>query len=215
MPPLSFRPDDEVLKRGLRRETAILDGEVDLAQIHRHDPACADIRVAHLGVPHLPCGKPRIGSVGDERGVGAGRHQPVEGGGLREFRRVALCLLPETPAVEDAQHHRFRIAHRSRLLGTVRPLLPGFGAEVNRDFATLARNRPRTTVSAIFNAIRVLQVCPRVDAHEKRPRHGGGVKVVPWLATGTGGKRIHPISARICWRKTSIGTASPSRRTCQ
>ena len=41
-----FQGIDEGRDSGIGEETAVLDGQIDLAQIHRHDPAGADIGVA-------------------------------------------------------------------------------------------------------------------------------------------------------------------------
>jgi hypothetical protein len=70
---------DEVAQRGLGGELPVLDGEVDHAQIHRHDAARSDIGMSHLRVAHLPLRQAHVAPMGDERRMRAGRHEAVEG----------------------------------------------------------------------------------------------------------------------------------------
>ena len=62
-----FQPSDEILKRAILRERAILDRQIYLPQIHRHHPARADIGMTHFGVAHLPRGQADIRPVGRQQ----------------------------------------------------------------------------------------------------------------------------------------------------
>ncbi len=51
-----FQTCNEILQRFVFAETSVFYRKVDLAQIHRHHAARADIGMAHLGIAHLPRG---------------------------------------------------------------------------------------------------------------------------------------------------------------
>ena len=102
---------DEGIDRGVREKAAVLDGQVDLAKVHRHDPARADIGVADLGIAHLPGRQPDIAPVGHKLGMGAVPHDPVEIRRIGQRDGIALGLFPQAPAVEDAENYGFRMGH--------------------------------------------------------------------------------------------------------
>ncbi len=79
---------------------------------------------------------------------------------------------------------------------------------------TALRSSKLTTImeSVPQSARATIERC--ATAKKKTPPFSG-VKSVPWAATGTGGIPRRYISARICWRRTSIDTFFPSRRKCQ
>jgi hypothetical protein len=105
VPPV-FAAGDEFRQRRVLAKAAILDRQVDLAQVHRHHPAGADIGVADLGIAHLPARQADIGAMGDQRRMRAGRPSPVEIG-----RAACTTALPrarvQAPAIEDAQDDGF------------------------------------------------------------------------------------------------------------
>ena len=102
---------DEALQGVVGEEAAILDRQVDLAQVHRHHPAGADIGMADLGIAHLAAGQPDIGAVGDQPVMRAVGHDPVEIRGIGQRGGVGLRFFAETPAVENAQNNRFGMSH--------------------------------------------------------------------------------------------------------
>jgi len=99
---------DELQQRWLAGKAAVLDCQVDLAEIHRHGPARADIGMADLGIAHLSRGQAHHGAMGDQLRIGAAGHQAVEIGGIGQLGRVVLGRLAQAPAVENAQDHGFR-----------------------------------------------------------------------------------------------------------
>jgi hypothetical protein len=103
---------DEGLQRRVGGKAAVLDRQVDRAQIHRHHPARADVGVADLGIAHLPAGQARIRAVGDQRGMGAAGPEPVEGGHIRLRRGAGFRALAQPPAIKDAQDDRLEGGHR-------------------------------------------------------------------------------------------------------
>ncbi len=66
-----LEPVDEVQQAGIAEEGAVLDREVDRAEVHRHDAARADVGVPHLGIAHLAGGQAHVGAEGG-RGWNAG-----------------------------------------------------------------------------------------------------------------------------------------------
>ena len=102
---------NEVQQGGAGGEAAVLDREVDLAKVHRHHPAGADIGVPDLGIAHLAGGQADIAAMGDEGGVRAGCHEPVEIGRIGQERRVAGAVRGQPPAVEDAKDYGFGGGH--------------------------------------------------------------------------------------------------------
>ena len=57
-----LEPVDEVQQAGVAEEGAVLDREVDRAEVHRHHAARADVGVPDLGIAHL------AGAAGPRRG---------------------------------------------------------------------------------------------------------------------------------------------------
>ncbi len=106
---------DEVLNRGIVKERPVFDRQINLAKVHRHNPARADIGMSNLRVAHLARRQAHIRAVGDQRGVGTGGHHRVEIRSVGKMRRVILCLVAQAPAIEDAQDDRFGNAHGVRL----------------------------------------------------------------------------------------------------
>ena len=110
-PARGFQLGDEILQRRTGRETAILDGKVDLPQIHGNHPARADIGMPHLRVPHLPRRQTRIGPMGHQLRRGAARADPVEIGRISQGRGIGLPLGPVAPAIQDTKNHWLRCRH--------------------------------------------------------------------------------------------------------
>ena len=90
MPPVSLSLAMKPCSASLVEEGAVLDGEVDLAEIHRHDAPGADIGVADFRIAHLPGRQADIVSEGDQRGGRTARHQPVIGRRIGQHRRIAF-----------------------------------------------------------------------------------------------------------------------------
>ena len=109
---------DELLQRRQLRGLALGERLVDARQVLQHDAAGADIGVADLGIAHLAVGQPDIVLARIELGVRPAAHQLVPDRRLRLVDRVVGAVRPLAPAVEDAQHDRFRAgSHGSRCLG--------------------------------------------------------------------------------------------------
>ena len=159
---------DEAEDRRVAEEAPLLDGQVDLAEIHRHHAAGADIGVADLGIAHLALRQPGIGAVRGERGVRAGGHQPVEIRGPGEARGIAFLALGKPPAVEDAENHGFRYAH-----GAGPRLLPPSSAPPRRAEPGLAEF---LAGAGNFRRKRRRGACQKlVGPARSRPSRGDGV----------------------------------------
>jgi hypothetical protein len=93
---------------GVLEKAAVLDGEVDLAQIHRDDAAGADIGVPDLGIPHLPVGSPTSRTMG-RTSVACGPWARMRSKfGVRASLRCIVGLgRADAPSVEDAKNDRF------------------------------------------------------------------------------------------------------------
>ncbi len=61
--------------------------------------------MTHFTVPHLALGKAYRQPARVEQGPGMGAPEPVPGGGGCQRDRIALTLLPVTPAVQDHQDY--------------------------------------------------------------------------------------------------------------
>ena len=122
---------DEAAQGGIGGEGAVLDGEVDLAEIHRHDAPGPDVGMADLGVAHLPARQAHVGAVGDQRRIGALTHDAVEVGGVGQCGGVVFALFAQAPAIEDAQDDGFGGAHVPAFCRFSR-VLPRRGAGRNR-----------------------------------------------------------------------------------
>ena len=96
---------------GICRKRAILDRQINRAQIHRHHPARADIGMAHLGIAHLPGGQTDIRAMGDQFRIGTSGHQMVEMGHMRQRGGIGKRIGAFAPAIQNAQDHRFHLAH--------------------------------------------------------------------------------------------------------
>ena len=109
---------DELLQGRQVRDLAFGERLVDARQILQHDPARPDIGVADLGIAHLAVGQPDIVLARIELGVRPAAHQLVPDRGFGPADRIIGAVRPLAPAVEDAQHDRFRAgSHGSRCLG--------------------------------------------------------------------------------------------------
>ncbi len=107
----SLHLGDEALQRGALAKAAIFDRQVDLPEVHRHNAACADVGMAHLGIAHLAGRQANIGAMGDEFGMGAGGQKPVEGRRICQKRGIGGRVFALAPAVEDTKNNRFVSAH--------------------------------------------------------------------------------------------------------
>ena len=102
---------DEVRQRRVGGKLAVLDGQVDHAQIHRHHAARANIGVPNLGIAHLARGQAHIAAMGDQRCVRVLAHQSIEIGRVRQGGRIGRGVIAEPPAIKDAQNDRFDFLH--------------------------------------------------------------------------------------------------------
>ncbi|MNX91740.1 hypothetical protein D3C86_1238450 [compost metagenome] len=93
----------EIKHRRIAEKAAILDRQIDLAEIHGDDAARADIGVAHFRIAHLPGGQADIRAEGGQRRIRAGGKKPVHGRRVRQNRRIAGCILTQPPAIENSQ----------------------------------------------------------------------------------------------------------------
>jgi hypothetical protein len=98
---------DEAQDFGVLEEIPVLDGEVDLSQIHRDDAAGADIGVSDLGIPHLSIGETDVAAMGRERGVRTMGEDAVEIRGAGKERCIVGLGRADAPSVEDAENDRF------------------------------------------------------------------------------------------------------------
>ena len=112
-------------------EAAVLDGEVDAAEVHGDDAPGADVGVPDLGVAHLPGGQADIGAVGDQAWR-AGRSPSARPspGSARGGGALPASSSGQAPAVEDGQDHGVGSSRVSGLApdglgGAARPRQPG------------------------------------------------------------------------------------------
>ena len=101
---------DEVAKAGVAVETAILDGKVDLAQVHGDDAAGADIGWRPRNC-HLAPGQADIGTKGHQRRIRTFAHQPVEIRRIRLIRGALFGAVGNAPSIEDAKDDGFGVGH--------------------------------------------------------------------------------------------------------
>ncbi len=88
------------------RKTAVLDGPIDLRQVHPHDPPGADIHMPDFGVAHLPLRQPDIRSRTGQHRRRLRGHKRVVVRRVGQGRRIALTLFAIAPAIKDAQYNR-------------------------------------------------------------------------------------------------------------
>ena len=113
---------DESQQAVIFKERSILDRKIDLSQIHRNHTSRPDIGMPYFGIAHLTCGQAYIRAMGDQQIMRTGRNDPVECRRIGQCWRVRNAVLPVAPAVQNAQHNRFRDGHRTSLLRDTMPL---------------------------------------------------------------------------------------------
>ena len=92
-------------------QAAIGNRQINPPQIHRHHPTSADIHMPNLGIAHLPNRQTNIKTAGDQRRVGAFRHQPVISRRLRQRDGVVFSGIPQAPAVKNTQNNGLGLGH--------------------------------------------------------------------------------------------------------
>ena len=103
-----FKLGDKLLQRRQACDLAFGEHLVDAREILDDDPAGTDIGVADLGIAHLPVGQTNVMLARVELGMRPAPHQLVPDRGFRLIDRVVGAVRPLAPAVEDAEHQRFR-----------------------------------------------------------------------------------------------------------
>ena len=96
---------DKFEQGGILRERAVLDRQINRAQIHRHHTARADIGVTYLGVAHLPRGQTHFGAKGGQRAVRATFPEPVEVRHLGLRGGAGRGVGPDPPAIKNTQNN--------------------------------------------------------------------------------------------------------------
>mmetsp|Transcript_32480 Transcript_32480/g.62560 ORF Transcript_32480/g.62560 Transcript_32480/m.62560 type:complete len:339 (+) Transcript_32480:2061-3077(+) len=100
-----FEFGDKRLQRGIVKKRAVLDGQINLPQIHRHHTARANIGVSHLGVAHLPAWQANVWPMGDQSRRRTIRHHRIKVGRFGKIGRIGLGLIRQPPAIQNAQYN--------------------------------------------------------------------------------------------------------------
>src|SRR5579863_9734941 len=88
-------------------ELAVLDHQLDARAVHVHDASSADVKMAHLTVPHLTVGKPDKRAAGLDERVGIVAQKAVVGRLAGECDGIGFGFGAVPPAVEDDKDERF------------------------------------------------------------------------------------------------------------
>jgi len=88
---------------------------VDSRDVHLHNPAGADVQVAHFAVAHLPIRKPDEMLRGPDQRIRELPQQLVIRGLARQRDGIVLGLGSVTPAVEDGKDKR-TLGHEESIL---------------------------------------------------------------------------------------------------
>ena len=99
---------DKILQCGQARDLLLGQRLIDAGQVLQDHTTGADVGVADLGIAHLPVGQTDIMLAGLELGVRPAAHQLVPDRRFGPVDRVVGAVWPLAPAIEDAQHERFR-----------------------------------------------------------------------------------------------------------
>ncbi len=110
-PPDSFARRQAMEERVVREEGPVLHRPVDAHEVLVDDPPGAEVRVAHLGVPHLPLGEPDGEAARLDGGRRVLAQEGVHVGRPGERDGVRLALLADAPAVEDDEEDGLRLRH--------------------------------------------------------------------------------------------------------
>ena len=86
---------------GIGEEIAVVDRLRDARQGLEHHAAAADVRVADLGVAHLPIRETDVEAGGGELRRGPVRHETVHHGRLRRIDGVRSVVLADAVAIQD------------------------------------------------------------------------------------------------------------------
>ena len=101
--PALAQPPDQREEGRVARERAVGHGRVDAGQVLQDHAACADGRVADLGIAHLALGQADGGAGGREQPAGTRAGQAVPDRRLGQGDGVVVPLRPVTPAVQHAE----------------------------------------------------------------------------------------------------------------
>jgi hypothetical protein len=86
-------------------ERAVLDGAIDAHEVLVDDPSGAEVRVADLGVPHLPLRQADRQPARLDGGVGELPHEGVHVRGARHRDGVRVALGADAPTIEDNEEN--------------------------------------------------------------------------------------------------------------
>ena len=96
----------EPVQDRIRGKGAIRNGLVDAREVLVHDPACADVQMADLGVAHLAFGQTDRAVVGRDPCGRKLAAQLIQSGRFRQKRSVARAIRRKAPAVHNDQENR-------------------------------------------------------------------------------------------------------------
>ena len=93
-------------QRGIGKEAAVLDGQIDLGQILVHHASGADVQMAHFRIAHLPLGQTDTQFGGVDQGMRIGAPQPVPVRLARSGDGIEIGILAIAEAIKDEQEDR-------------------------------------------------------------------------------------------------------------
>jgi len=95
----------------IARQATVAYRYIDAHQFLIDDPACTNIQVANLRIPHLSFGQPHFFAISDQGSMRIGVHEGIKSRGICLCDGIGSRILPQPPAVQDYQQS-FLIAHK-------------------------------------------------------------------------------------------------------